>query len=91
MHPTQHSTVNRPEPRILRTHRLITRGVAEDKADAFVAAAVESLQSLASKQAAKPLHIAPPAKRSLQELLKQASETAKAFTPRKATLNTEAA
>jgi hypothetical protein len=90
MHPTQHSTVKRPEPRILRTHRLITRGVAEDKADAFVAAAVESLQSLASKPA-KPLHIAPPARRSLQELLSQASETAKAFTPRKATLNTEAA
>jgi hypothetical protein len=90
MHPTQHSTVKRPEPRILRTHRLITRGVAEDKADALVTAAGESLQSLGSKPA-KPLHIAPPARRSLQELLSQASETAKAFTPRKATLNTEAA
>jgi hypothetical protein len=90
MHPTQHSTVKRPEPRILRTHRLITRGVAEDKADAFVAAAVESLQSLGSKPA-KPLQLAPPAKRSLQELLSQASEEAKAFTPRKATFNTEAA
>jgi len=94
MHPTQHSTVKRTEPRILRTHRLITgqpEPLPPQFQDDFVKAAAEGLMSLASKQAAKPLHIAPPAKRSLQELLSQASEKAKAFTPRKPTLNTEAA
>jgi hypothetical protein len=63
MHPTQHTTHQRPraavtEPRILRTHRLITRGTSEANGDAFVQAAVEGLLSL-SKQPATRLHIAP--------------------------------
>jgi hypothetical protein len=91
MHPTQHTTIPRVKPRILRTHELITKGVSTEAADAFVVAAVQGLQSL-SKQPAKPLHIAPaPAARGLHELLSQASEKAKAFTPRRPTFNTEAA
>lgn len=90
-HP-QHSTTRRTptEPRILTTHRLITKGVSKETGDDFVKAAAEGLLSLASKAAARPLHIAPE-KRGLHELLSQASQTAKAFTPRKPTLNTEAA
>lgn len=93
-HP-QHSTTRRTptEPRILRTHRLLT-GQSEPLPpkfqDDFVKAAAEGLLSLASKAAARPLHIAPE-KRGLHELLSQASQTAKAFTPRRPTLNTEAA
>ena len=90
MHPTQHSTHKRgptPEPRILRTHRLITRGTSEATADEFVVAAVQGLQSLASKQAAKPLQLAPPAHGDLKSLLSKAAQTAKAFTPRRAQLN----
>ena len=52
MHPTQHSTIRRSEPRILRTHRLITQGVPEDKGDAIVTAAAETLTTLAAFPAA---------------------------------------
>lgn len=77
------------EPRILRTHRLITKGVSRETADAFIMQAASNLQSLGQSPR---LHIAPaPAQLSLQELLSRASETAKTFTPRPATLNTEAA
>jgi hypothetical protein len=94
MHPTQHSTIRRSqnglkpelrttEPRILRTHRLITKGVSEVQGDDFVKQAVEGLQTLASKAAAKPLQLAPPAQGSLKELLAKAAQTARPFTPRK--------
>lgn len=84
MHPTQHSTVTRRsiEPRILRTHRLITQGISETQGDTFVKQAVEGLQSLASKASAKPLQLAPPAPRGLKEMLSKAAQTAKSFTPR---------
>lgn len=93
MHPTQHSTIRRSqnglkpelrtEPRILRTHRLITQGISEAQGDSFVKQAVEGLQTLASKAAAKPLQLAPPAKGGLKELLSKAAETARPFMPRK--------
>lgn len=90
MHPTQHSTIPRIEPRIMRTHRLITQGVSHETGDTVVKAAVESLQSLTRKPSAKALHIAPE-RRGLHEMLKQASETAKSFTPRRPNFNMEAA
>ena len=90
MHPTQHSTIPRIEPRIMRTHRLITQGVSHEAGDTFVKSAVDSLQSLACKPSAKSLHIAPE-RRGLHEMLKQASETAKSFQTRRPNFNTEAA
>lgn len=89
MHPTQHSTIKRTQPRILRTHQIITQGHALDeraaeKADQFIMQAVSGLISL-SKQAASGLQIAPTSPpRGLHELLSQASHQAKAFTPRPA-------
>lgn len=69
----------------MRTHRLITRGsVTPAQADELVTAAAETLQALGSRTA-------PPARRSLHELLSQAAHSAKAFTPRRHNLNTEAA
>jgi len=84
MHPTQHSTIPRVKPRILRTHDLITKGVSQETADHFVIQAASSLLSLGQSP---KLHIAPAIKpRGIQELLSTASETAKTFTVKRAPL-----
>lgn len=91
MHPTQHSTANRPTPRILRTHQLITRGsLSREQADAFVMAAASGLQALSRPT----LHIAPPtapARRGLHEMLRKASHDAMPMMPRQRTTGGTAA
>ncbi len=79
------------EPRILRTHRLITQGISKEKGDILVRHLAHGLQALSHPQ----LHMAPPS-RSIHELLSQASHIAKEMGPLRiengtATLNQEAA
>lgn len=81
------------EPPILRTHRLITKGIPAHAGDVIMLSAAESLQALA----AQPLPCKEaPTRRSVHELLSTASHIAKAFAPLAmehgtATLNQEAA
>lgn len=80
---------NPREPRILRTHRLITQGCTPQAADEFVKAAVEGLQTLASKAPAKRLYLeqgTATVRTNIQELLSQASHTAKSFVIKRAPL-----
>lgn len=75
MNPTQHSTIQRRRPPILRRHELITQGVSRETADKFVMQAVSGLLSLGNEPANK-LHIAPapaqmPGRAGLTKLLSE--------------------
>jgi hypothetical protein len=76
------TTKTHTQPRILRTYELITKGVPPKKGDAVVIAAANTLQSLA---------VAAPGRPGLQEMLSKASQTARAFTPRRPTFSQEVA
>ncbi len=88
MHPTQHTTIHRRRPPILRRHELITQGVSRQTADTFVVQAVSGLLSL-SNAPAKKLHIAPapaqmPGRAGLTKLLSDAAAKAQTFSIQRA-------
>lgn len=76
------------QPRILRTYQLITKGVAPQEGDAVALAAANTLQAIAIKPTAglRLEHGTARVNPNLHELLKQASATAKAFSPRHPTM-----
>lgn len=71
----------RIQPRILRTHQLITKGVADKEGDAVVIAAANTLTSIARA----------PGRPDVHDMLRRASQTARAFTPRRPTFSQEVA